>query len=52
MIWLATKFIYICMTFKMLHKHDKKIKKHIVKEDLTRCGHKKYYKKNTVEACH
>jgi hypothetical protein len=52
MIWLGTKFIYVCMTFKMLHKHDKKIKKHIVKPDLTRCGHKKYYKKTRVEECH
>jgi hypothetical protein len=33
------------MTFEMLHKYEKKIKKHIVKADLTRCGHKKYYKK-------
>jgi hypothetical protein len=26
MIRLVTKFIYVCMTFEMLHKHDKNIK--------------------------
>jgi hypothetical protein len=43
MIGLGTKYISVCMTFKMVHRHDKKIKQKepIVKVDVTRCGHKK-----------
>jgi hypothetical protein len=45
MIGLVTKFSYVSMTFKMLHKHDKKWKKkHVVKADVTRCHHKKLIK--------